>query len=947
MTAPPLGGRAATFGPYSLFGATRRLLDGDKEVRLGGRAFDLLVALVEGAGELVSKDDLCSRVWPGTFVDDSNLKVQIGSLRRSIGDGQHGQRFIETVTGRGYIFVAPVVLLEEVPAIDDRRPPPPARHNLLARAVRLVGRDIVLDRLSRLLEAQRLVTIVGPGGLGKTSVALAVAEQENGKHSDGVWLIDLASVASPEQVVSQVAVTLNLEVRAVEPMSELLDALRGRNLLLVLDNCEHVVDATSELVHHLLGAAPAIRILATSREPLQVAGERVYPLPPLEGPPVSEQLSAQQIARYPAAQLFVERARATMDGFELRDSDAPFLAELCAWLDGLPLAIELLAARTDVFGVRGLASRRNELLALANRGRRDAAGRHRTLTAAFDWSFDLLSPAEQRVFQRLAVFKGGFTLNAAASVAAELDERQWQISDQISSLFSRSLIALESRDGDPRFRLLEPVREYAIAKLDAGLDRTATHLRHARYFLRLVQETATPMAAGEQAFAGLTPELGNFREALGWALGDQAHQATGVALAAACGPFWLANLLYEEAGHWTARALGAGGHGGSDGPAEMWLWYIQGASQFYTAGFTTSAQTALQRAAALAETLGDPGLLAQSLYLLSFDHLRRREQNEVAALAARCEAAADHWQDPVARLIADTMTGLAHMHAGELDMARVRLESAYYRPESEWRRIGVLRSGARTDAGCCLARILWLQGAHLEAAEMARKALHEAETAASANSVCVALATLGAAIAVWDGDFDLALSLIDRLLAIARDQKLYVFHQWGKGLKGAVLAKTGDHQTGIALIRETLVSMDDGAREWRRAPFLLDLAEAYLLGGDFEPALVAANEAMEIVNHGLDAWARPEVFRLRGEGLLGLGRAEEAEQDFQEALTWSRTQNSPSWELRAALCLARLWRDHGAERRASALLVQVRGAFGGDFLNADLKAAESLLSMTA
>src|SRR5438105_2267009 len=274
--------QAISFGPYRLLSAQRLLLEGDTPVRLGSRAFDTLAALVGRAGEVVGKEELIARVWPQTFVEDANLKIQVSALRRALGDGHAGRRYIVTVPGRGYNFVAPVSLEELPPTIA-----PAGVHNLPLAMTRMIGRDETVAALISRLSRQRLVTILGPGGIGKTTLALAVAERMIADYEHGVWLIDLAPLGDPRLVPSAVATVLGLEVHTENPLPSLVAGLRDKRMLLLLDNCEHVIDATASLAAAVLSGVPRVNILATSREPLGVAGEPPHRLGPLRSPPPS------------------------------------------------------------------------------------------------------------------------------------------------------------------------------------------------------------------------------------------------------------------------------------------------------------------------------------------------------------------------------------------------------------------------------------------------------------------------------------------------------------------------------------------------------------------------------------------------------------------------------------------------------------------------------------
>src|SRR5205085_6172360 len=396
-----MDGQAVFFGPFRLLAAERLLLEGDQPVRLGSRAFDSLATLLERPGEVIGKDELVSRTWPKTFVEDANLKIQISALRRALGDGQGGRRYIATIPGRGYNFVAPV-RFEKPP----RAPPPAtivsaAAHNLPLAATRMIGREEAVASLVSRLSRERLLTIVGPGGIGKTTVALAVAERMIADYEHGVWLIDLAPLGDARLVPSAVATVLGLEVRTDNPLPGLVAGLRDKRMLLLLDNCEHVIDAAASLAAAVLSGVPRVNILATSREPLGVAGERSHRLGPLGSPPTSSGLTAAEAAVSPAVQLFIERVTAIVEDFALTDANAPLIVEICRKLDGLPLAIEFAAPRVEVLGVEGLAVRLNHSLPPWGTRRRATTARHQTMRAVVDWSYRLLSEDEQLFLRAL------------------------------------------------------------------------------------------------------------------------------------------------------------------------------------------------------------------------------------------------------------------------------------------------------------------------------------------------------------------------------------------------------------------------------------------------------------------------------------------------------------------------------------------------------------------
>src|SRR6266699_2816938 len=373
--------QAISFGPYRLLSAQRLLLEGDTPVRLGSRAFDTLAALVGRAGEVVGKEELIARVWPQTFVEDANLKIQVSALRRALGDGHAGRRFIVTVPGQGYNFVAAVSLEEPLRASLPPTIAPAGVHNLPLAVTRMIGRDETVTALISRLSRQRLITILGPGGIGKTTLALAVAERMIADYEHGVWLIDLAPLGDPRLVPSAVATVLGLEVHTENPLPGLIATLGDRQMLLLLDNCEHVIDAAASLVAAVLSGVPRVDILATSREPLGVAGEHEHRLGPLGSPPTSSGLTAAEAAAFPAVQLFVERVTGIVDDFALTDANVAPVVEICQRLDGLPLAIEFAAPRVGVVGVEGVAAHLDDSLPAFSARRRTELPRHRTIRA--------------------------------------------------------------------------------------------------------------------------------------------------------------------------------------------------------------------------------------------------------------------------------------------------------------------------------------------------------------------------------------------------------------------------------------------------------------------------------------------------------------------------------------------------------------------------------------
>src|SRR5580693_9295948 len=476
------------FGPFSLFAGERLLKKADESIPIGGRALDILIALAKRAGEVVTHRELISTVWPGVTVEDANLRAHIAALRKALGDGRDGVRYVSNVAGRGYCFVAPITHSTAARTVSVTGIATTERvQRLPPRLTRMVGRDDTVRSLAEQLQVWRFVSIVGPGGVGKTTVAISVAHALVDGFHDAVFFIDLAALTDPQLVPTAVASALVLMVQTQDPLVGLLTFIGDRKILLVLDNCEHVIGVVAALAERVVSEAPQAHILATSREALRVEGERVHLLYSLDCPPEHANLTAAEALRYPAAQLFMERATAGGYSAALIDIDAPVVATICRRLDGIALAIELAASRAGSLGIRGIAELLDNRFNLLWHGRRTALPRHQTLNAMLDWSYNLLPEHERAVLSKLSVFVGDFTIEAACSVASEKETDQTSSTDALESLMAKSLISTSSAPGPTYYRLLDTTGAYARAKLIERGEANRVARRHANFFSRFLQ----------------------------------------------------------------------------------------------------------------------------------------------------------------------------------------------------------------------------------------------------------------------------------------------------------------------------------------------------------------------------------------------------------------------------------------------------------------------------
>lgn len=461
-----------SFGPYRLYPKERAIERDGVSLSLGSRALDILIVLAERAGEVVTQRELIARVWRDLVVLPSNLRVHVAGLRKALGDSDKNPRYVANVPGLGYCFVAPVERVGNGDIVEPIESPAPGHPEpcraLPAALARMVGRDQAVRTISTEVLDCRFLSVVGPGGIGKTTVAVCIAHALSESFAGKVCFVDIGAITDPALVAAGIASALGLTVLPRDAAASLMALLRPARMLLVLDNCEHLVEAVASLAEQIFCEAPEVHLLATSRETLRVEGERAYQLLPLETPPPGGELTAAQALSFAAVKLFAERATAGDSRFELADQDAATVAGICRRLDGIALAIELAASRVGTYGVEGTAMLLANRLGLQWRGRRTAQPRHRTLRALMDWSYDPLSHGARLLLQRLSILAGPFTLEEAQAVAVDPWLTTSQVILDLDSLVTKSLVMAVLDGGTVRYRILETIRDYAAERSRAG-----------------------------------------------------------------------------------------------------------------------------------------------------------------------------------------------------------------------------------------------------------------------------------------------------------------------------------------------------------------------------------------------------------------------------------------------------------------------------------------------
>jgi predicted ATPase/DNA-binding winged helix-turn-helix (wHTH) protein len=936
-----------SFGPFRLFAAERLLKNADEPVQLGGRALDILIRLVERAGEVVTHKQLISQVWRDVIVEESNLRVHIAGLRKALGDGHDDARYVVNVPGRGYCFATPVTRS----TAQESEPPAEAIftgqiQNLPARLTRMVGRDHAVRALQAQLMMWRFVSIVGPGGMGKTTVAVAVAHAVLSDFNGAVFFVDLSTLTDPRRVPAAVASAIGFTLRGQEPLVSLLASIGDKKFLLVLDNCEHVIEAAAILAARVIDEAPQTHVLATSREALRAEGEHIHLLYALDSPPEDANLTAPEALRYPAAQLFMERAAASGYGCGLGDADAAIVARICRTLDGIALAIELAASRTGAHGIRGIAELLDNRFKLVCQGLRTALPRHQTLNAMLDWSYNLLPDREKMVLCRLSVFAGHFTLKAAHCVALETEAQDEDATDAVANLVAKSLLSTALIDGLPYYRMLDTTRAYAATKLAGHGEADRIARRHAVFYSRFLQgEEVIQSAFGEHDLSGYAPHIGNVRAGLEWAFSERGDAAVGVELAASAAPLFIGLSLLDECRRWCERALGALDEASRGTRQEMILQAALATSSMYSSGHIGQVRTAVERGLSLAEVLEDLPYQMQLLAGLNNLLIRFGDLRPALALAEQLRVLAQGTKNAADLTMADLMLAATHHVLGNQAAAQRHCENALTHA-AELGSVNAKLFGYdhRCFALALLARALWLRGLSDQALRTAQQAIDEAANRHHPVSVCFSLA-YAAPVFLWTGDLGKAGDLIERLIVHAGRHSVELYQAAGLGLKGQLAIARDEAEAGLDLLRSALETLRAKKQNVWATVFTGALADGLRQNGQIEEALLAIDGAIASATGCGAAGDLPELLRIKAqilEAMLRYGPAS-AMNCLTEALAVAREQSALALELRSAMALARLLSESGQREQAHRALAPLYGRFTEGFETADLQTARRLI----
>jgi predicted ATPase/DNA-binding winged helix-turn-helix (wHTH) protein len=927
------------FGPFTLDVGKRLLAKDGVPIELGARTLDTLTALISSPNEAISKRDLMAKIWPDVTVSEGSLRFHIASLRKALGDGIGGARYIVTLGGRGYSFVAPVTQKGEVVAALDNKE---RSSGVPSRVARMVGRADGVLKLSSELAAARFVTIVGTGGVGKTTIAVAVGHEMMEAFGGAVLFVDLGALRNSNLVAESVASMLGLAFQADDPTPGLIAYLRDKRILLILDNCEHLLDGAATLTERIFASAPQVHILATSREALRVEGEHIYRLEPLPFPPEDLELTAEIALAFPSVQLFVERAAASGARLKITDEDASIVAGICRKLGGLALAIELAAGRIGTYGLYQTATLLEEQLSLLWLGQRTAPQRQQTLKATLDWSYRLLSDLERRVLRQLAIFVGSFTLEAARTVLAVEVHDQIDVLGAIDSLIAKSMVTPPGLETAPRYRLLDTTRAYALEMSD-DLEFASVAVRHAINCKQWLERNGAdwPTLPNAAERANYLVDLANVRAALEWCFGPHGNAKIGVQLAAAAAPVFWSKALHSEARHWAERGilgLDASTRGSIE---EIHLQATLAMSQRFAQGNVRAAQEALNRGLTIAVERNDASSLLQMLVPVHSFGTHTRDFTNTLKYTERCVAAAKDIGDPAAIAFTHSFLGILLHFKGELAKARSFLELGQQRVPG-FRLGSAIYLGARhqVSGSVAMARTLWFQGHTTQAVERARRTVQYCASMDISHGVVFDWAF---SVSIWAGDFQGAEDYLRMIVARAEAKSLSRTEI--TGFKGQLAIHQGNVESGVEALRAAVEVLRVKGFEML-TEFKISLVQGLATLGRHNEGMAIVEEAISAVQASGDLCYLPELLRLKGQLLLSTRQINggSAENCFSQSLDLSRHQGALAWELRAATDFAALLIAHKRPGDARAILEPVCERFVKGADTPDLRAAERVLA---
>ncbi|WP_377298675.1 winged helix-turn-helix domain-containing protein [Rhizobium sp. SGZ-381] len=874
---------------------------------------DILACLALNAGKLLTNAEIIRYAWPDTFVDETNLRVHISAIRRALGDTKRESVYISNVPGRGYIFIADVTTKKNG-APEMRRPAaahaaPFERHP----GAKIFGRSEIVGTLYDQLNQSRLLTIVGPGGIGKSTVARAVLAQLD---TEVVW-VDLAELSSGELISTEVASKLDILSRTDDIDGEIAAALMSREIVIVLDSCEHVVEEAAIFVESILSRTSSPRFLTTSREPLRAEGEWVHRLTPLDLPHAGTTMA--DAMNSPAVQLFVERAAACRGGYILSETDLPDVVELCRQLDGIALAIELAAARMDTMSAKALSLSLKDSFRALSRGRRTALLRHQTLRTTLDWSYYVLTPEEQAALQQLSIFRGWFTADAASAVLDEPEEA-------VENLVAKSLVVAEPLSENTRYRLLDTTRFYATEKLlESGQYRTVM-ARLAEYLSELLEASEQELYT---AFTNNWPEelsqhVASLRLALEWAFEAGGDEMLGVKLTVAALPLFFRLSLLDECFASVTKAIAyLDANPDLDERRRMKLYTALGWPQMRSTDAPEEGVNAWAAALRIAERLDDVDYQLRAIWAMWVDAINRAAPSAGLEMAHKFGSVAARSTDPVDEVVARRILGATLHWLGRHEESRILLEQMILQydalPSAHTTRF---QFDQRITARIILARDIWMLGDGARALTEAQSCIEHAILLGHELSLANVLAEAACPLALLEGRLDLARDYIALLKEHTKSLSLDVWNSYAKCFEAEIKLREGQADHCLAELRLSMSVLDKAGFNLFRTYFQSIEAEALSRKGRFAEAACIIETALAHCDSSGERWCKPELLRMKGQLAYeenGPDRLTIAERWITMACEEARSQGAVAWEVRALASLSRMHEDSGPNAGAMAV----------------------------
>lgn len=889
------------FGPFVVFPKLRSLKCDGKQINIGDVSLDLLIALIENPGEIYSKQELAERVWNREWVEDANLRMAVASLRKLLGRTTDGGEFIVNTVGRGYSFSALVPL--------ERWPRPAASAKFAGpiagdQAGRLpplirpvIGREKEIKQLIALMGRYRLVTITGTGGIGKTTVAIATASRF-AEIDEGVHFVDFAPIVDSALVPVRVATSLGLHATDGDPLTYILRQLSRKRRLLVLDNCEHVADVAAELAERILREIPRVKIIATSREALRIEDESILRLSGLEVPDDGTEISAAAALKFPAVQLFVERTKALVPDFSLTDDIAPAATEICRRLDGMALAIQLAASRVAALGVRGVAARLDDRFSLLTSGMRTALPRHRTLEAVFNWSFELLNPAERSVFQRLSAFRGAFTLDAAKQIAGWSVITPQEAEAVVADLVDKSLVVFTGEGASPSYRMLETVRAFAEVRLQSAGEENEVGKRHAERVIAQSRNFHSPASNGDGSSAGSAARsvLDDLRSALQWAFDTQNCELAFDLVSAAIPLFTHLGLSFELK-IWVDRSLQI------ETEPRTRLVLLNGlANSFHMAEGNSTREIELwNEAFLLAQQLGDITSALQALRgLIGTTFVMGAYRRALQYAHQFSDFAATH-DRTIEVLIGQSLAGNCLHTLGERDEAERLLRDmlARYPSGSRATEIQLYLLDPCMVSRIHLALIEWAKGD--QEAASATMALAVADAGDHVPSLFTVLAWCACVIVINREDWITAERYIHELIQHARHHPLW--RSWADALHAIYDIRVNRSEVALARLNDTMAAPNGPLHPSHHPWYRIQRIRALMQFGRSTNARPLLELYIATAREREEFWFLPEM--LWQKGILERDSdPTQADASFSQALDLARRNNWQAFEAHVTTCYA-------------------------------------------